>query len=68
MHAEADLIVDELGDVAIIELETQDAILDMLNEIENRFLVDCGCIENAIYLIVEYERNKIFKSTLVSQF
>jgi hypothetical protein len=62
------LIVDELGDVAIIELETQDAILDMLNEIENRFLVDCGCIENAIYLIVEYERNKIFKSTLVSQF
>jgi hypothetical protein len=65
---EVNLIVDELGDVAIIELETQDAILDMLNEIENRFLVDCGCIENAIYLIVEYERNKIFKSTLVSQF
>ncbi len=67
-HVEVILIVDELGDVAIIELETQDAILDMLNEIENRFLVDCGCIENAIYLIVEYERNKIFKSTLVSQF
>jgi hypothetical protein len=65
---EVNLIVDELGDVAIIELETQDAILDMLNEIENRLLVDCGCIENAIYLIVEYERNKIFKSTLVSQF
>jgi hypothetical protein len=67
-HVEANLIVDELGDVAIIELETQDAILDMLNEIENRFLVGGGCIENAIYLIVEYETNKIFKSTLVSQF
>jgi hypothetical protein len=24
MHAEADLIVDELGDVAIIKLKTQD--------------------------------------------
>ncbi len=54
---EVNLIVDELGDVAIIELETQYAILDMLNE-----------IENAIYFIMEYERNKIFKSTLVSQF
>ncbi len=39
----------------------------MLNEIENQFLVDGGCIKNVIYLIVEYERNKIFKSTLVSQ-
>jgi hypothetical protein len=67
-HVEVNLIVDELGDVAIIELETQDAIVDMLNEIENGFLVDGGCIENAFYLIVEYERNKIFKSTLVSQF
>jgi hypothetical protein len=40
----------------------------MLNEIETCFFVDGGCIENAIYLIMEYERNKIFKSTLVSQF
>ncbi len=67
-HVEANLIVDELGGVAIIELKTQDAILNMLNEIENQFIVDGGCIENAIYFIVEYERNKIFKVTLVSQF
>jgi hypothetical protein len=35
--------------------------------LENQFLVDGGCIKNVIYLIVEYEGNKIFKSTLVSQ-
>jgi hypothetical protein len=46
---------------------TQDAISNMLNETENQFLIDGGCIKNVIYLIVEYERNKIFKSTLISQ-
>jgi hypothetical protein len=35
MHVEVDLIVDELGDVAIIKLKTRDAILDMLNETKN---------------------------------
>jgi hypothetical protein len=32
---EVDLIVNELGDVAIIKSKTQDAILDMLNETKN---------------------------------
>jgi hypothetical protein len=32
---EVDLIADELGDVAIIELKTQDVISDMLNKFEN---------------------------------
>jgi hypothetical protein len=31
MHVEADLIVGELGDVAIIKLKTQDAISNMLD-------------------------------------
>jgi hypothetical protein len=39
----------------------------MLNETKDQFLVDGGCIKNAIYPIVEYEENKIFKSTLVNQ-
>ncbi len=34
-HLEVDLIVNELGDVAIIKSKTQDAILDMLNETKN---------------------------------
>jgi len=65
-HVEVNLITNELGDVAIIDLKTQDVILDMLNEIENQFLVDGGCIENVIHPIVEYEGNKIFKSTYVN--
>jgi hypothetical protein len=35
MHVEVVIIVDELGDVAIIELKTQYVISNMLNEIEN---------------------------------
>jgi Holliday junction resolvase-like predicted endonuclease len=35
MHVELDLIADELGDVAIIELKTRDVISDMLNKSEN---------------------------------
>jgi hypothetical protein len=68
MHVEVNLIVDELGDVAIIKLKTQDTISNMLNESKIQFIIDGGCIENAIYPIVEYEENKIFKSTLVNQF
>ncbi len=61
---EVDIIVDEFDDVAIIELKTQDVILDMLNEMKNWFLIDGGC---AIHPIVEYEGNKVFESTLVNQ-
>ncbi len=64
MHMEGDLVDDGLDDVTIIEL---DAILDMLNEFEGQFLIDDRS-QNAICLIVEYEGNKIYKSTLVSQF
>jgi len=64
---EGDLVDDGLDDVAIIESKTQDAILDMSNEIEGQFLIDVR-FQNAICLIVEYEGNKIYKSTLVSQF
>jgi hypothetical protein len=63
MHVEANLVDEDLGDVAIIELETQHVISNMLNEIENQFLVDGGC-ENAICPIVEYQGNKIYKSTI----
>ncbi len=38
----------------------------MLNETENQFSIDGGC-ENAIWLIVEYQGNKFYKSMLVSQ-
>jgi hypothetical protein len=34
---EGDLVDDGLDDVAIIELETQDIILNMSNEIEGQF-------------------------------
>ncbi len=44
-HVEVDIIADEFDDVAIIELKTQDVILDMLNEMKNWFLIDGGCIE-----------------------
>jgi hypothetical protein len=44
-HVEANLIVDELGDVAIIKFKTQDAILDMLNEIETGFLLMVGVLK-----------------------
>jgi len=37
---EGDLVDDGLDDVAIIESKTQDAILDMSNEIEGQFLID----------------------------
>jgi hypothetical protein len=66
MHVEANLVDEDLGDVAIIELETQHVISDMLDEIENQFLVDGG-YENAIYPIVEYQGNKIYKSMLINQ-
>jgi hypothetical protein len=64
---ESDLVDDGLNDVAIIELETHDAILDMSNEIEGQFLIDVR-FHSAICLIMEYEGKKIYKSTLVSQF
>jgi hypothetical protein len=62
---ESDLVDDGLDDVATIELETPDAILDMSNEIERQFLIDVR-FQNVICLIVEYEGNKIYKSTSVS--
>jgi len=65
MHVEVDLVDEDLGDVAIIKYITH-VISNLLNETENQFLVDGGC-ENAICPIVEYQRNKIYKSTLVSQ-
>jgi hypothetical protein len=46
MHVEANLIDEDLGDVAIIELETH-VISNMLNETKNQFLIDGGS-ENAI--------------------
>jgi hypothetical protein len=64
---EGDLVDDGLNDVAIIELETQDAILDMSNETKGQLLIDVR-FQNAICIIVEYEGNKIYKSTSVSQF
>lgn len=64
---EGDLVDDGLNDVVIIKLKTQDSILDILNEIEGQFLIDVR-FQNAICFIVEYEENKIYKSTLVSQF
>ncbi len=66
MHVETNLVDEDLGDVAIIELETQHVILDMLNETKNQFLVDGGC-ENAICPIMEYQGNKIYKSMLINQ-
>jgi hypothetical protein len=42
MHVEANLVDEDLGDVAIIELETRHVISDMLNETKNQFSVDGG--------------------------
>jgi hypothetical protein len=39
---------------------------DMLNEVGGQFLIDNG-FEILIYPIVEYEGNKMYKSTLVNQ-
>ncbi len=66
MHVEANLVDEDLDDVAIIELKTQHVISNMLNEIENQFLVDGGC-ENEICPIVEYQGNKIHKSMSINQ-
>ncbi len=44
----------------------QNVVSNMFNEIEGQFACNNGF--EIIYAILEYERNKIYKSTLVSPF
>jgi hypothetical protein len=66
MHVETNLVDEDLCDVAMIESKKWHVISNMLNEIQNQFLIDGRC-ENAIYRIMEYQGSKIYKSMLVIQ-